>query len=114
LGLAKSFITQELLHQSNKGHKEDFGFQATFFDPKFTFPLVIVQRTLQRMRKRLDLALVERGLCETREKAKRAILAGQVRVNQQRARKPSDPVHPDDELQVLESERYVSRGGYKL
>ena len=32
---------------------------------------------------RLDQALVERGLCESRERAKRAILAGQVRVNAQ-------------------------------
>ena len=41
---------------------------------------------------RLDQALVERGLCESRERAKRAILAGQVRVNAQPARKPSDSV----------------------
>ena len=47
---------------------------------------------------RLDQALVERGLCESREKAKRAILAGQVRVNAQTARKPSDSVKPDDEI----------------
>ena len=43
---------------------------------------------------RLDQALVERGLCESRERAKRLILAGQVRVNAQTARKPSDPVKP--------------------
>ena len=41
-----------------------------------------------------DAELVERGLCETREKAKRAILAGAVRVNQQVARKPSDAINP--------------------
>ena len=45
---------------------------------------------------RLDQALVERGLCESRERAKRAILAGQVRVNGQPARKPSDSVKPGD------------------
>src|SRR5664280_569253 len=43
---------------------------------------------------RLDQALVERGLCESRE---RAILAGQVRVNAQSARKPSDSVKPAKE-----------------
>src|SRR5919108_6518317 len=63
---------------------------------------------------RLDQALVERGLCESREKAKRAIMAGRVRVNAQPGRKPSDPVDPDDRLALAEPEKYVSRGGYKL
>ena len=45
---------------------------------------------------RLDQALVERGLCESRERAKRAVLAGQVRINAQPARKPSDTVKPGD------------------
>ena len=63
---------------------------------------------------RLDQALVERGLCESREKAKRAIMAGQVRVNEQPARKPSDPVRPDDQLALTTPEKYVSRGGHKL
>ena len=63
---------------------------------------------------RLDQALVERGLCESRERAKRAILAGQVRVNGQPARKPSDSVKPDDALTLDAGEKYVSRGGHKL
>jgi 23S rRNA (cytidine1920-2'-O)/16S rRNA (cytidine1409-2'-O)-methyltransferase len=63
---------------------------------------------------RLDQALVERGLCESREKAKRAILAGQVRINGQSAHKASDSVKPGDELQLTARERYVSRGGQKL
>jgi 23S rRNA (cytidine1920-2'-O)/16S rRNA (cytidine1409-2'-O)-methyltransferase len=63
---------------------------------------------------RLDQALVERGLCESREKAKRAVLAGQVRVNDHRASKPSDAVKPTDRLKLAAPERYVSRGGYKL
>jgi 23S rRNA (cytidine1920-2'-O)/16S rRNA (cytidine1409-2'-O)-methyltransferase len=63
---------------------------------------------------RLDQALVERGLCESRERAKRAILAGQVRVNAQSARKPSDSVKPDDQLTLDAGEKYVSRGGHKL
>lgn len=63
---------------------------------------------------RLDQALVERGLCESREKAKRAILAGRVSINQQRARKPSDPVREGDQLQLTTPDRYVSRGGHKL
>src|ERR1017187_9925080 len=63
---------------------------------------------------RLDQALVERGLCESREKARRAVLAGQVRVNAQPARKPSDPVKPGDALTLEAGEKYVSRGGHKL
>jgi 23S rRNA (cytidine1920-2'-O)/16S rRNA (cytidine1409-2'-O)-methyltransferase len=65
-------------------------------------------------RPRLDQALVERGLCPSREKAKRAILAGQVRVGGQVASKPGHVIKPDDLLTLEEPERYVSRGGYKL
>ncbi len=63
---------------------------------------------------RLDQALVERGLCESREKAKRAIMAGTVKINGQLARKPSDSIKPDDELELTEAEKFVSRGGHKL
>ena len=64
--------------------------------------------------KRLDVALVERGLCESRERAKRAIMAGTVRVNDQPAHKASDSVRDDDALTLVEGEKYVSRGGLKL
>lgn len=63
---------------------------------------------------RLDQALVERGLCESREKARRAILAGQARINEQTAGKPSDPVKPGDRVALVAVDRYVSRGGHKL
>jgi len=63
---------------------------------------------------RLDQALMERGLCDSREKAKRAILAGQVRVNEQPARKASDSIKPDDRLSLDAPEKFVSRGGHKL
>ena len=63
---------------------------------------------------RLDQALVERGLCESREKAKRAILAGQVRLNGQSVNKASDSVKPGDLLTLDAPEKYVSRGGHKL
>lgn len=64
--------------------------------------------------KRLDQALVAAGLCTSREQAKRLILAGRVRVNDRPARKPGEPVRPEDRLSVEEPERYVSRGGHKL
>ena len=63
---------------------------------------------------RLDQALVDRGLCESRERAKRSILAGQVLVNSQVARKPSDSVSPEDKIALSPGEKFVSRGGYKL
>ena len=63
---------------------------------------------------RLDQALVERGICESREKAKRAIMAGQVLLNDQLARKPSDIVRAEDQLNLVTFERFVSRGGHKL
>src|SRR5262245_15443695 len=63
---------------------------------------------------RLDQVLVERGLCASREKARRAVMAGAVRVNGQVARKPSDAVKPQDEIALAETEKFVSRGGYKL
>ncbi len=63
---------------------------------------------------RLDQALVERGLCESREKAKRAIMAGLVRINRQSARKASDVVQADDRIELEAGQKYVSRGGHKL
>jgi 23S rRNA (cytidine1920-2'-O)/16S rRNA (cytidine1409-2'-O)-methyltransferase len=63
---------------------------------------------------RLDQALVARGLCSSREQARRAVLAGRVRINGQPARKPSDPVRATDVVELEAPERYVSRGGYKL
>jgi 23S rRNA (cytidine1920-2'-O)/16S rRNA (cytidine1409-2'-O)-methyltransferase len=63
---------------------------------------------------RLDQAMVDRGLCESREKARRAILAGQVRVNSHPAQKASDAVKPADEITLAAGEKFVSRGGHKL
>lgn len=65
-------------------------------------------------RKRLDQAMFDDQLTESREKAKRLIMAGKVRVNDQVARKPSDSVTPEDRIEVEEPEKYVSRGGFKL
>jgi 23S rRNA (cytidine1920-2'-O)/16S rRNA (cytidine1409-2'-O)-methyltransferase len=63
---------------------------------------------------RLDQALVERTLCDSREKAKRLILAGVVRVNGHPAKKASDSVKPADAITVDAPEKFVSRGGHKL
>lgn len=64
--------------------------------------------------KRLDQALVELGLCESRAQAQRAVMAGHVLVNNQRARKASDTVRSSDRLVLTGHEKFVSRGGFKL
>lgn len=66
------------------------------------------------MRARLDQILVERGLCESREKAKRAIMAGAVRVNGQVAAKASENVRESDCVELTAGDKFVSRGGHKL
>jgi len=66
------------------------------------------------MKSRLDQALVDRGLCESREKAKRSILAGTVKINGQRAHKASDTVRDGDQVTLDTPDKFVSRGGHKL
>lgn len=64
---------------------------------------------------RLDVAVCERGLAESREKAKALIMAGQVYVNNLKSTKAGLNVKPDDCIEVRgEKMPYVSRGGYKL
>lgn len=66
-------------------------------------------------KERLDVLLVQRGLLETREKAKRAILAGLVYSGTERLDKPGMKVPLDTPLIVKgEAIPYVSRGGLKL
>jgi 23S rRNA (cytidine1920-2'-O)/16S rRNA (cytidine1409-2'-O)-methyltransferase len=66
------------------------------------------------VRKRLDLLLVERGLFESREKAQRAVMAGDVLVAGHAAAKPGQSVAGDVEIAVKAAPRYVGRGGLKL
>ncbi len=63
---------------------------------------------------RLDIELVKRGLYESREKARRSIIAGGIEVNGAVVSKPAENVSADDEIKVLMREKYVGRGGYKL
>lgn len=63
---------------------------------------------------RLDCLLVARGFFPTREKAQRAIMAGEVRVGEQTADKPGARVPEDAPVQVKAPERYVGRGGLKM
>ena len=66
-------------------------------------------------KKRLDVLLFEKGLCESRERAKTTIMSGVVFVDGQRADKPGTPVSEDSEIEVRGAAlEYVSRGGLKL
>lgn len=68
-----------------------------------------------KTKERLDVLLVERGLFETREKAKRAVMAGIVYSNEERLDKPGEKVKIDIPLTVKGNVLpYVSRGGLKL
>ncbi len=66
------------------------------------------------MKKRLDVILCERKFFPTREKARRAIMAGRVRVRGEKRIKPGTLIPADCEIEVEKEPSYVSRGGYKL
>ncbi|MBI5098660.1 MAG: TlyA family RNA methyltransferase [Nitrospirae bacterium] len=63
---------------------------------------------------RLDKLLFDKGLVESREKAKALILEGNVLVNGIAVDKAGALVKPDDVLTVVSKMPYVSRGGLKL
>ena len=66
-------------------------------------------------KQRLDAELVARGIIQSREQAKAAIMAGQVYVNNQKADKAGESVSPEDKIEFRgEKLAYVSRGGLKL
>jgi 23S rRNA (cytidine1920-2'-O)/16S rRNA (cytidine1409-2'-O)-methyltransferase len=65
-------------------------------------------------KQRLDMALVQRNLVPSREKAQALILAGEVFVNGQKASKPGQLVDEAAAFEVQQPLRYVSRGGLKL
>ena len=66
------------------------------------------------MKTRLDQILVERGLADSREKARALILAGSVAVDGQKSDKPGHAFPEDCRVEVAERLPYVSRGGFKL
>jgi len=65
-------------------------------------------------KERLDQALVLRQLCDSREQAKRLILAGEVRVDGHTIDKPATKVSLEAKLTLKTKPRYVGRGGLKL
>jgi len=66
-------------------------------------------------RRRVDLLLVEQGLCASRAEAQRLLLAGKVRVAGQRVDKPGTLVPAGARIAVAGPEHpFASRGGVKL
>jgi 23S rRNA (cytidine1920-2'-O)/16S rRNA (cytidine1409-2'-O)-methyltransferase len=65
-------------------------------------------------RPRLDQHLLTLGLTESREKARRLIMAGEVRVNGQLVDKPAYLVPDEATVELKAKPRFVSRGGDKL
>ena len=65
-------------------------------------------------RSRIDALLVERGLVESRQKARAVLLAGEIRVDGAPVTKPGVLVSTGAAIEVLQRPAYVSRGGDKL
>ncbi|HEX6272014.1 MAG TPA: TlyA family RNA methyltransferase [Polyangiaceae bacterium] len=65
-------------------------------------------------RERADVLVVERGLAESRARAQRLILAGQVWSGERRVEKSGELIARDTPLELRGGERFVSRGGDKL
>lgn len=67
------------------------------------------------VRKRLDVLLVERGCADSPQKASAMILAGEVQVDGQPAKKAGTPVAADARIEITSRlQRFSSRGGTKL
>lgn len=69
---------------------------------------------MARDKERLDKLLVDRGLVETRTRARAHIMAGEVTVNGTRVDKAGTEVPRDARVELAAPMPYVSRGGYKL
>jgi 23S rRNA (cytidine1920-2'-O)/16S rRNA (cytidine1409-2'-O)-methyltransferase len=65
-------------------------------------------------KRRLDVLLVQRGLSQSPEKARIAVLAGDVLVDGGRAVQPAATVQEDARIELVQRPRYVGRGGDKL
>lgn len=65
-------------------------------------------------KERLDILLVERGLVETRARARAHIMAGEVTVDGMRVDKAGTQISRTSDIKMATPIPYVSRGGYKL
>lgn len=66
-------------------------------------------------KERIDVILVKKGLFESREQAKRAVMAGMVFIEDERVDKPGSRASIEDPIVIKgKKQKYVSRGGLKL
>lgn len=74
-----------------------------------------MQNSSKKTKKRLDILLQERGLAQSRERAKALIMSGKVLINHQPIDKPGTQVGADVQIDLKGKDiPYVSRGGLKL
>ncbi len=67
------------------------------------------------MKKRLDVLMFEKGLAQSRERAKSLVMSGTVYVGENKAQKPGEQVEEDAVITIKEKTcPFVSRGGLKL
>lgn len=66
-------------------------------------------------KERIDVLMYEKGLAESREKAKRIVMAGNVYIDNERIEKPGTKIEINSNI-ILKGEKckFVGRGGYKL
>jgi len=70
---------------------------------------------MPKNKQRLDLAVMEAGLAESRQRAKAMIMEGKILVNDRRVDKPGTLIFKNDRLFLKDNDiPYVSRGGLKL
>lgn len=66
-------------------------------------------------KKRIDLALVQRGFADSRQRAQAMIIAGEVRVDDRPVKKASETIAEDAKIEIFaRRSKYASRGGFKL
>lgn len=88
---------------------------TTYRAPGFLFDSKNQPHYASSMRRvRLDVLVYQRGLTESREKARSLILAGQVLVAGQVVSRASAQVDPQADVVIRQELPYVSRGGLKL
>ena len=63
---------------------------------------------------RIDQVLVERGFFESRERAQRAIMAGEVRMGDHVVAKPAELINVDGSISIAQPPQFASRGALKL
>ena len=77
--------------------------------------MVLLVSNRLKNKSRLDILIVEKGLCKSRQRAKALIMSGQVLVDDNPVDKPGTLIKNDAEIIVkIDDNPFVSRGGLKL